>query len=215
VVTPNGQVIVFSVARFVTDIALGDACFICGASRSGSPFNREHVIPDWLLRLNGLHSQNLILPNGTEAMYGRYTIPCCVSCNGDLARSLEDPISSAFAGGYEGVRNFVESGGGRLLFKWLALIFLKAHLKDREVRWHRDQRKGNTTIAELYNWDELHHIHCVARSMFTGARLEPSVYGSLLVLPACLTEGISFDFGDLLEGRCILLRSRDAAVLRC
>lgn len=176
-------------------------------------FDKEHVIPDWLLRLHGLHSQNLTLPNGIPTMYGRHTVPCCKTCNGDLAKHLEDPIARAFTQGHSQVKAFMESGGAPLLFRWLALIFLKLLLKDKEKRWHVDRRLGSTTIGEIYNWEELHHIHCVARSLFTGARLDASVYGSLAILPACSCESIPFDFGNVPAGRSILIRSGETAVI--
>jgi hypothetical protein len=45
--TNTGNVIYFSLERFVRDIGLGDCCFICGASPSDVPFNNEHVIAEW------------------------------------------------------------------------------------------------------------------------------------------------------------------------
>ncbi|MGH9613282.1 MAG: hypothetical protein ACRD4P_09415, partial [Bryobacteraceae bacterium] len=135
-------------------------------------------------------------------------------CNADMSKFLEDPISGAFEGGYKAVQDFIKGGGGPRLFAWLASIFLKTHLKDRELRWHLDARRGEHKIAKLYDWRELHHIHCIVRSFYSGARLAPDVYGSLAVLPANLSEGPEFfDYGDLLPGRSILLRLGDTAVL--
>lgn len=212
--TRDGRVVLFSVHRFISEIAQGHVCFICGADPTTKQFNNEHVIPDWVLRRYALHSGRVIMPNSAELAYGRYVIPCCVECNAAMSEFLEGPISEAFEGGCKGLELLIKDGGGPRLFVWLASIFLKTHLKDRELRWHLDVRRGEQKIAELYDWTELHHIHCIVRSFYSGARLAQGVYGSLAILPASGGEGPeSFDYGDLLPGRSILLRLGDAAVI--
>ena len=99
VVDDTGKVIYFSLERFVRDIGLGDCCFICGASPSDVPFNNEHVIPEWILRRFGLFDRSLTLPNGTSMRYDRYTVPCCVACNGLMGRVIEQPTSALTGGG--------------------------------------------------------------------------------------------------------------------
>jgi hypothetical protein len=61
--TVDGRIILYSVTRFLDEIANGDGCFICGAKPGTKEFNREHVVPDWVLRDRGLHSGNIALPN--------------------------------------------------------------------------------------------------------------------------------------------------------
>ena len=99
VVDDTGKVIYFSLERFVRDIGLGDCCFICGASPSDVPFNNEHVIAEWVLRRFGLFDRSLTLPNGTSMRYDRYTVPCCVVCNGLMGRVIEQPTSALTGGG--------------------------------------------------------------------------------------------------------------------
>jgi hypothetical protein len=205
--TPDGRVVLFSVPRFLAEIADGDGCFICGAKPGTKAFNEEHVVPDWVLRDRGLHSGNIVLPNSASFMYGRYVVPCCKDCNETMAEMFEVPISIAFARGYEGVVDLMRSGRGSLLWHWLALIFLKVHLKHRELRWHLDRRLGDAMMSEAYDWTQLHHIHCVARSFFSGAVIDPRVYGSLFVWPASDAEDTEeFDFADLLPGASLVLR---------
>ncbi|MGE5487285.1 MAG: hypothetical protein ACM3ZB_05625 [bacterium] len=208
------RIVYFSVDRFVSEIAQGAACFICGCSVSEKQFSGEHVLPDWLLKRHGLHSGRVVLPNSAEFMYGRYVVPCCSPCNARMAEVFEVPISTAFGQGYDAVGRFIRDGGGSLLFIWLASLFLKTHLKHRELRWHLDSRLGDEKIADLYDWKELHHIHCIVRSFYSGARLTPRVYGSLALLPANMDEGPEhFDYGDLFPGRAVLLRSGDTALV--
>ena len=78
----------------------------------------------------------------------------------------------------------MRSGNGALLWRWMALIFFKLHLKHRELWWHLDRRGRNTKMSEKYDWVQLHHIHCVLRTFYTGAIIDTKVYGSLLVWPA-------------------------------
>jgi hypothetical protein len=119
----------------------------------------------------GLHSGNITLPNKGAVMYGRYTVPCCAESNTQMAKIFETPIGAASARGRKGVTELVAKDGGRLLWHWLALIFLKGHLKHRDLRWHLNRNPGDARIDDTYDWTELHHIHCVVRSFHTGAFL--------------------------------------------
>jgi hypothetical protein len=124
-----------------------------------------------------------------------------------MAQIFETPVSAAFAGGLEGVTDLIRKDRGHLLWHWLALIFLKAHLKHRELRWHLNRNLGDARIADKYDWSELYHIHCVVRSFHTGAFLQDMVYGSVLVVPASEVEGgEQFDFANVLDGASIMLR---------
>lgn len=206
VVGQNGHIVLFSIERFVEDICEGNRCFICGADPKVVTFNDEHVLPDWILRKYDLHSRLITLPNAVCLKYGQYKIPCCQSCNTRMSVTFEAPISQILEGGYEAVVQHLQTQGPWLLFKWLTLIFLKTHLKDKFLRYHLDERKGRETIDQLYAWTELHHIHCVARSFFSGAVMDDAVLGSFYALPAKLSDHYeSFDYRDLHDGRTILL----------
>jgi hypothetical protein len=210
----DGKVIVFSPERFARDIGEGECCFICGAAPGTRPFNAEHVIPDWILKAHSLHSKGIELPNAALFSYGRYTIPCCEACNSLMSKELETPISRVIAAGYQAVSDYFHEHGPVLFFKWLALIFLKTHLCDRRLRTHLDKRKGDETLADRYDWEELHHVHCLARSFYTGARLDPSVLGTLVVLPSGndrLSDG--FDYGDNYLARTMLLQVKDVSFI--
>ncbi|MGH6989586.1 MAG: hypothetical protein ACREFD_00685 [Stellaceae bacterium] len=183
IVDKDGRVVFFSCERFVRDICEGDSCFICGASRSTKPFNDEHVLPEWVLRRYGLLSRRVNLPNGTSFRYDQYTVPCCVDCNTLMGRQIETPVSELIGKGADAVNQHLESRGSLLFFVWLGLIFLKTHLKDRQLRFNRDQRKPDDPISALYTWETLHHIHTVARCFYTGCRISANVFGSFLALP--------------------------------
>jgi hypothetical protein len=184
VLDADGRVVLFGVERFVADIGEGECCFICGARPGTKVFNNEHVIPDWVLAKHQLHSSRISLPNDEDLAYGRYTIPCCQECNSRIAQVYERPIAELISAGYGAVRDHLLRHGPQLFFTWLALIFIKTHLKDKRLRTFLDRRRGGEMIAESYSWEDLYHVHCIARSFYTGARLDSTAIGSLAVLAA-------------------------------
>jgi hypothetical protein len=107
----------------------GDCCFICGVKPSAAAFNDEHVIPDWILRRFDLHSDEDWSPEPGDLTYSGYKIPCCENCNLLMSEVLEIPISKLVGQGYNAVADHLCREGSWLLFTWLALIFLKTHLK--------------------------------------------------------------------------------------
>jgi hypothetical protein len=158
----SGKVIFFSTDRFIRDICEGNCCFICGVSPDKAQFNNEHILPEWILRKYNLFSRSLELPNGTVYRYDQYTVPCCQKCNDHMGRFFEEPLSALINKGYGAVAQFLRTNpiGAWPIFMWLALIFIKTHLKDKNLRLHRDLRLPDEKIADLYTWTDLHHIHC-------------------------------------------------------
>jgi hypothetical protein len=214
VLNSKGRVLFFSLPRFISDISEGNDCFICGAKQNVVPFNDEHVIPDWILRRYGLHNKFITLPNGTTFRYGAFKIPCCAECNSRMGEEVEKPISEMLASGTKGISQELKDKGPWQLFCWMALIFLKTHLKDKDLVFHRDRRKGDLKIGELHSWEDLHHIHCLARAFYTGCDLGVEVAGSLLVLPAKVRSHFEpFDYCDLSVGQTMLLRMEDIAII--
>jgi hypothetical protein len=207
--------IFFSIVRFTEDIVQGDHCFLCGRSRTQVEFNDEHVISDWILRKHNLHNRNISLPNGTLFRYSQYKVPCCKQCNSSMGKLFEEPMSELFNAGYDAVAAFISTKAGRTkLFVWLALIYLKTHLKDLALRIHRDARQPDERIADMYDWDTLHHVHCVARSFISGASIDENVLGSLVILPATSPEGADdFDYGDNYRARTMFVKIGEVAIV--
>src|SRR5579872_731344 len=203
----TGAVVHFSIERFVTDVCNGDCCFICGARPGSVEFNNEHVVPQWLLRHHDLFDRRLTLTNGTTIPYSQCTVPCCLQCNEFLGATLEAPIKDVLTAGYERTAEFLENGGNWDLFVWLALLFIKTHLKDKRLRLSRDRRDPDYKIGDLYEWGTLHHIHCVARSPYSKCTLDSKIHGSLFIAPAANGPGVEpFDYCDLYDGKTVLLR---------
>jgi len=213
VLTAKKSVLHFSADRFARDICDGDCCFICGASPKDVKFNREHVLPDWIIRKYGLHKQTITLPNGQQHQYGTYKTPCCVECNSLLSEVYEQPLSKVLSSGHDAVVSYVRNGGAQTLFTWLALIFLKTHLKDTSLRLHLREDAGKQSIAADYAWRDFHHLHCLARSAYTGAHIESEAFGSLMVVPTKIEpEMIPFDLIDLSVAQTLVLRMDDFAL---
>lgn len=169
IVAADGKVIYFSTDRFIADIAEGDCCFVCGAAPGSKPFNYEHVLPEWLLRRYNLFNRVLGLPNGTSFRYDRYKIPCCEQCNSVMGARIEAPMRSLIDGGHSSFSNYLKSEGPLLPFTWMALVFMKTHLRDKSLSMHLDRRLGDDVLATNYDWSDLHHVYTISRSFFTGA----------------------------------------------
>jgi hypothetical protein len=214
VIDHSGKVVFFSTERFVRDICLGHCCFICGARPEARPFTDEHILPEWLLRHFNLFTRTITLPNAGKVRYDRYTIPCCSECNFLLGRDVEQPISEVVKKGAQELNAYIQSGHTLHVFVWLGLIYLKTHLKDRAHRLHLDRRVGDSMISDEYEWEQLHHIHCIARCFYTDCEVQREAIGSCLCIPVngqIPTE--RFDFGDLYLAQTMLLRLDDVALL--
>jgi hypothetical protein len=168
-----------------------------------------------LLRRYDLFSRTITLPNDRTFRYDRYTVPCCVDCNKLMGKVIEEPISQVIQAGSDAVINYIQSdGGGLKIFIWMGLIFLKVHLKDRAFRVDPDLWKESEQIGDRYDWDNLHHLHSLVRSFYTGCRVEREALGSCLVVPVrTQVSQEKFDFGDLSYGQTMLLRLDDTALL--
>lgn len=171
-------------------------------------------MPDWILRKHQLHNRMVTLPNGTQFRYDQWKVPCCQNCNSLMGTVLENPTRNRIDQGLRGVKETVTEDGPWSLFLWLASIFLKTHLKGRELRLDRDLRKPDDRIADVFDWATLHHIHCLARSFYTRAYLDHTVLGSLLVIQAKTADHLeAFDYTDIHFAKTILLRLGDVAVI--
>ncbi|NII83118.1 HNH endonuclease [Pedobacter sp. SG908] len=208
----SGKILFFSLQDFEQKIVKEARCFICGADREEKEFNEEHIIPHWLLKRHNLFSSTITLPNQTPFKYGSYTTPCCKECNSFLGASIEVPVSDAFALGAEGFNKWVADGNHMLLFIWMSLIFIKTHLKDLQLRMSRDLRLSAEKIGDNYYWETMHHIHCIARSLFTGAIIDTKVIGSLVVLPV-KNDDMDFDYRDHFLSKTLMIKSNDICIM--
>ena len=102
----------------------------------------------------------------------------------------------------------------KALYVWLSLLFIKTHLKDRQLRQHLDRRKGDARISDQYAWEMLHHIHCVARFPYVGGELAPSVLGTtrwFRIEDKMVID--EFDYFDLTFDHTMILRIGDLGLV--
>ena len=211
------EILYYSVDKFIEVIVKTKNCFMCGVSPDSADFDNEHIVPNWLLREFKIHNAKITLPNNTFTQYSKYTIRCCKNCNKLLNREYEVPISNIIKGGFEQIQQAISTSKGRkLFFCWMALIFIKKHLKDREYPLERNPNKsdGRTIAEEHHDFVELHHIYCLARQAFSKAHINPNVYGTLFVLEAELYEEKSENYSSdsNTNGSTMMLRINDACI---
>lgn len=206
----EGAIRHFGLEEFVERVISEDHCFVCGFQLNA--VSKEHILPDWLLRREALHSKTITLPNGARTSYGRYVVPCCPPCNASLSSEYEDPISKAFRGGFRTFSQFFEKEPLKV-FCWLALIYFKTHLKDLYFKRFFDPSLGEEKIASLYHWPDFHHIHALFRANLVGNKIDPSIIGSMVLMEISLDEKQdSFDYRDHHITQSIFLRSGDVGV---
>lgn len=209
----DGKILYFSLERFKKDIVFGNCCFICGDKQIDKEFNDEHIMPNWILKRFSLGNQSITLTNKTPFKYSNYKIPCCKECNSQMGKEIESPMSK-ITSNYDTFSKYLMNNDPWLLFVWLNLIFLKTYLKDKELRVFRDLRKPSTKLSELIIWEEMHHIHCVARSFYTDCKLDRTIFGSLFIAPTCKKENdLFFDYGDIFQGAAVSIALGEIAIV--
>jgi hypothetical protein len=216
IIDSEGKILFFGLNDFLTEIAQKNNCFICGAEPSTKKFNDEHVIPDWILKKYKLHSKKITLTNGSKLNYGHYKIPCCQDCNTELGKIYELPLSKLLSKPYTEICHEIDANPeiSKLIFKWLSIIFIKTHLKDKSLLKERDLSKQTGFIGDNHYWEDMHHVHCISRSHYTNAIIDIQVYGTLLVLPALCNEGTDdFDYIDSESGKAVMLKLGEFCVV--
>lgn len=199
----DGKVLLFSIENFVSKICNEDSCFICGIERSDASFNDEHIIPRWVLKRYNLFGKTISLPNEKKYEYGKYKIPCCENCNSFLGDNIEKKVAEGFDGDFDSALKFFKNNAN-LVFNWICLIYIKTHLKDKSFRYDFISEK---MISDVYDWKGLHHIHCMARSIYTGVDIEKAVYGSMFIYPCAEFDDCEqFDYIDLYGTGTVLIR---------
>jgi len=200
VVDTNGNVTFVSISAFESDVCSLNVCFLCTKSLNSQNQNKEHIIPNWILKRFDLHNETVNLPNDSKYKYNQYVIPCCIECNSLLSTELETPLSKMFSGGFNGLVNYIEKEGYLKIYLWMALLFIKTHVKDQSLRMQLDQRVEDSSIAEGvgYQWESFHHVYCLSRVPYTQVSLDQYCVGSFFIIPVeSLDTKKEFDYMDV------------------
>ncbi|MCI5145470.1 MAG: hypothetical protein D3923_08035 [Candidatus Electrothrix sp. AR3] len=214
IVSHDEKILFFPIEFFKEFICSGERCFICGKLLNKVESNAEHILPNWLLKKFNLHNQKITLTNGTKFKYSHYKIPCCIECNSFLGANVESPIQKLLSSGYEGVSHYIQKNGTDLIIVWLSLIFFKTHFKDLSLRMTLDRSKcDDTMVGDEYDWESIHHIYSLARSIYVNAQIDKSAFSSLFILPIDTFGNEHFDYCDLYPTKSILLQYNDIALI--
>lgn len=212
----NGKILIYSINDFYNSIVIKKDCFICGVKYNKIHFNDEHILPNWLLKYLNLSEKKIILPNKANYKYSRYKIPCCINCNSDLSTILEIPVSKLLKNSFSDFITIINEDNKLvyILFRWLMLIYFKSHLKDTNFNWHLNKSIGQEKISDVYDWKNLHHMHCMVRSHYTNAILHENTFGSIFILPSLIYPNYEqFDFIDNTKGNSILIRIKEICLI--
>ncbi len=204
----DNKVLFFGFKDFKDKIINGNSCFICGAAAGTKIFNNEHVIPDWILRRFELYEKHLILPNNRQIKYSNYTVPCCQDCNSELGTKIEIPVSEFLKNPYDKiVEELTKSDTYYIsILNWISLLYFKTHYKDTKLLMEMDRRISSGKIGDYHYWEDLHHVHCMARISYTNAKVSEEVYGTLLVFKSIMDSQRTFDYIDSLAGQAVMIQ---------
>lgn len=209
----KGEITYFNLEQFKKDIVKDGCCFICGAKPGSKKFNNEHIIPNWVLKKLDLHSEKITLTNGTRIKYSQYKVSCCKECNTELGKIYEVPISKLLSQGYDDLIKELnkEQEKVKLLYRWLCIIYIKTYLKDNYLI--ADQKLGfqSQKIGDEHYWEDMHHIHCIARSHYTNAKIHPDVYGTILIYPSISNQ--NYDYVDSQLGKTVMFELDDICII--
>ena len=188
-----------------------DQCFLCGQRAKK---NKEHVIPDWVIRLTGVDGERVRLPLGITHNLSTYRVPCCLSCNETMGDRLEVPISKIFKEGYSAVAARV-SQRDPLLYAWLNFIYVKTHFKDNFLRVANPRNnRDRKSLGDRVDWDRIRNPHAIARSYIFDTEIMPSAIGSMVAIQVPYQQtGSSFGYQDGNELDCMYIRIKDIAII--
>jgi hypothetical protein len=108
---------------------LASACIFCGEAPESK--TKEHIFPQWLLKMTGFHSKNTSVgtswATGKEIIFPakNYTFPACDACNKNFA-SLEGTVKGII----ERLSDYADISGEdlELLLDWFDKIRIGAWL---------------------------------------------------------------------------------------
>jgi hypothetical protein len=121
---------------------------------------------------------------------------------------MEKPVSALLKLNYDALSDAIDKDPAiyELLFQWCALILFKTHLKDQFLPQSNDPRANKGFIGDLHAWRSLHRVLSVARIRYTVAKVDPQVYGSIIILPRLLEGNELFDYLDCSTAHTMMIQ---------
>jgi hypothetical protein len=195
----DGRIVAFSLKGFISRIAQSDGCFLCGASRDSAALGEEPILPRWLPSRYHLEERAVTLPGGAQVPFTACTVPCCSRCQALLAERIERPMSDMV------LRDGPATAP--LMFAWLALVYLKIHLRERAFR-------PGSPAPGARAYEALHQAHSVVRATCNGLAIDSEALGSLVALRVLPQQAVgAFDYCDIAFAHTALVRFDTTAIL--
>ena len=195
----DGRIVSFSREGFIGRIAQSDGCFLCGAPRDTAAFTDEPILPRWLPSRYLVAERTVTLPGGAQVPFTACTVPCCSRCQALVAERIERPMS-----------DMVLADGPATaprMFAWLALVYLKFHLRERAFR-------PGALPSDARGYEALHQAHSVVRATCAGLAIDSEALGSLVALRVLPQQAVgAFDYCDVAFARTTLVRFDTTAIL--
>lgn len=211
VIDQDGRYIFVSEPEFLRLTQDPGICFVCLTAPSSE--TKEHIVPDWAIRLCDLADKRIMLSNGQGVLYPQYKIPCCKTCNQALQQQYEKPISDAVKRGLKGIKDLHWSDP-TLPIRWLNLLYFKTHYNDLRQFAHLDRRKGKQKIGERYDWGTWNLPHALFRAPLYGTSFRSKNLGSLCVFKLVNQNWADvWDYKDDHVTGTVYVRMHDIALL--
>ncbi len=189
-------------------------CFLCLTPLTPENLTREHIFPKWLLNRHDLWDKSMTLMNGTLIKYRQLTIPCCLECNGTHLSQMEKEVGTAFASGYQAVKEMDR----KVLFSWLAKIFYGLLVKERHSLLDLRNQNGDKILDDDdLNRFAMHHLlmQTVRGDVNWRAPNDENPW-SIFVLKCQTSDeepSLNFDYIDENKIPFLAIRSGDVAVV--
>ncbi len=208
----DGRPLWLSPDDYLEKVVKQKGCFLCGVSEGDADFNREHVIPDWVLKLCNMRERVVTKSSGVTSIYSRHKIPCCIRCNSYLSRHVEIPVSNLLkqhpADALSAFHNDRQTR--TMLFGWMALLAYKSLHSDLFANYYDKEQAALTKLGDAYHWRDHHHLNSLCRLAYEECDIDEAALGSfrLLAFPEAQDplSHESFDFATLFEPASVFIR---------
>src|SRR5262249_48048736 len=139
------------------------------------------------------------LPGGAQVPFSACTLPCCSRCQALVGERIERPMSELV------LRDGPATAP--LMFAWLALVYLKIHLRERAFR-------AGTPAPDAGAYEALHRGQGGGGPRCPGLAMEPGALGSLIALGVLPQQALgAFDYCDIAFAHTALVRFDTTAIL--
>lgn len=216
-VVADGSVLRFSPDFVENYIGKKRYCFFCGAEPGTKVFDREHVVPAWIISKYGLEEMEIVLPNGEATKFTQTKIPSCKECNKRLGKEFEEKVPAYILNGELPRLSYSKYDNKReRLFCWLALIWAKYVLKSHQQRMVINDKNNLRSIGDHLETPGGPHVLSYVQTFVHGGGVSDTAQGSIFVFDVQYSifdamQPFSIDVYSV--GSAIMLRFRDLAII--